>query len=163
MAQAALSPSFRLQQVAVKQWEWLLLELICSLDGLHLTYISCIMCTADTGILSWFGEGKWLMTWGFAECMFTGCCTAGTFISFHDLFYLVLKEKKQQWSENREQSARKYECLVVEEVVRRLVCWPSARRSACGNAFSSCNITSLSLMLYWSSLLSGVSCFCSVP
>lgn len=33
------------------------------------------------------------MTWGFGEYMFTGCCTAGTFISFHDLFYLVLNVK----------------------------------------------------------------------
>lgn len=33
------------------------------------------------------------MTWGFGEYVFTGCCTAGTFISFHDLFYLVLNVK----------------------------------------------------------------------
>lgn len=32
------------------------------------------------------------MTCAFAEYMFTGCCTAGPFIRFHDLFYLVLKK-----------------------------------------------------------------------
>lgn len=68
----------------------------------------------DTGILL-CGERKWLMTWGFAEYVFTGCCLAGNFISFHDLFYLVLEEKNpKQWSENHEQSARKYERLGFE-------------------------------------------------
>lgn len=59
--------------------------------------------------------------------MFTGYCLAGNFISFHDLFYLVLEEKKpKQWSENHEQSARKYEHLGFEEE-ERLIHQPSSK------------------------------------
>lgn len=58
------------------------------------------------------------MTCAFAEYMFTGCCTAGPFIRFHDLFYLVLKRKNVENSGVR----------IISSLLGNLNAWVLRRR-----------------------------------